>query len=284
MSKAIIVDGKTIADQITQGLKPRVESLKKKGITPALAAVIVGNDQASHTYVRKKSETAQLLGITFFKFAYPASVTKQELIAEIEKIQSENKLHGLIIQLPVPEELWADTRELANHIKIDIDVDCLSHLALGRVMMNESPLIPPTPGAILDILKHHEVDLKGMEICLVGRGALIGKPLAVILANYPVTLTVCGRATKDLASLTKRADIIITGVGKKDLVTGSMVKKGAVVVDAGVCFVGGKMYGDIEFKTVSAKASLVTPTPGGVGPITVANLLANTVKVAEGSL
>lgn len=283
MSKALIVDGKTIAENITQGLKPRVESLKKKGINPALAVVIVGNDQPSHTYVRKKSETAQKLGITFFKFAYPADIKKQDLIAEIERIQKENKLHGLIIQLPVPETLWPSTRELANHINIDIDVDCLSHLALGRILMNESPLDPPTPAAIMEILKYYKVDLQGKEICLIGRGSLIGKPLGAMLMHYPVTFTVCSRATPDLSAYTKKADIIITGVGKKDLVTGSMVKKGAVVVDAGVCFVDGKMYGDIEFDSIATKASLVTPTPGGVGPITVAKLISNTVQVAESS-
>lgn len=275
------MDGRAIAQTITQGLKPRVESLKQKGITPALAVVIIGNDQPSHTYVRKKSETAQQLGITFFKFAYPESIKKDDLISEIEKIQTDNKLHGLIIQLPVPESLWPFTREIANHIQTDIDVDCLSHESLGRVMMGESPLIPPTPAAIMDILKYYQVDLKGKEICLVGRGPLIGKPLAAMLLNYPVTVTVCGSATKDLSSHTKKADVVITGVGKKDLVTGDMIKKGAVVVDAGVSFVDGKMYGDIEFDSVVAKASIVTPTPGGVGPITVANLLANTVKVAE---
>lgn len=283
MRKAIIVDGKAIAENITQGLKPRVESLKKKGVIPTLAVIIVGSDQPSHTYVRKKSETAQQLGITFFKFAYPENITKDELASEIIKIQSENQLHGLIIQLPVPEKLWPDTRRLANLIFIDIDVDCLSHMALGRVMMNESPLTPPTPAAMMEVLKHHNVQFEGKEICLIGRGALIGKPLAAMLMHEPVTLTIAGRATKDLASLTKRADIIFTGVGKKDLLTGDMIKKGACVVDAGVCFVDGKMYGDIEFDSVAAKASLVTPTPGGVGPITVANLLANTVQVAESS-
>ncbi|MFA6304854.1 MAG: bifunctional methylenetetrahydrofolate dehydrogenase/methenyltetrahydrofolate cyclohydrolase, partial [Patescibacteria group bacterium] len=166
-------------------------------------------------------------------------------------------------------------------INPEIDVDCLTYGALGRVLMGSSDLTPPTPGAILEILKFHEIDLMGKEVCLVGRGELIGKPLAAIFNNMPVTLTTCGRATKDLSAYTKRADIIITGVGKKDIVTGEMIKKDAVVVDAGVCFENGKMYGDINFDSIVKKAALVVPTPGGVGPITVAKLLENTVKVAE---
>jgi methylenetetrahydrofolate dehydrogenase (NADP+) / methenyltetrahydrofolate cyclohydrolase len=278
---AHIVDGRKIAEEILFDLKERVQNLKDQGKEAALAVILVGDDQPSHTYVRKKGEAASKIGITFFKYEYPANISKDELIGEILRLQKEHQLSGMILQLPVPEALWPVTREIANHIQIEIDVDCLSHTALGRVFMNESPLVPPTPGAIMQILKYHQVDLQGKEICIVGRGDLIGKPLTAMLAHYPVTVITCGRATSDLAHYTSTADVIITGVGKKDLVTGDMIKKGAVVVDAGVCFVNGKMYGDIHFDSVAAKASLVTPTPGGVGPLTVAKLLENTVKVAE---
>ncbi len=276
-----IVDGKQIAESILDDLKARVQNLKNKGVEPALAVVLVGDNKPSQTYVKKKGEAAEKIGLTFFKFEFPASISKDDLISEIKKIQAEKNLSGLILQLPVPEALWPFTREIVNNIDINIDVDCLSHLALGRVMMNESPLTPPTPGAIMEILKHHKVDLKGKEVCLVGRGDLIGKPLAAMLNHEPVTLTTCGKSTPDLSVYTKTADIIITGVGKKDLVTGEMVKEGCVVVDAGVSFEDGKMYGDINFESISKKASNVTPTPGGVGPITVAKLLENTVKAAE---
>lgn len=278
---AQIVDGKKIADEILDNLKARVQQLKDKGTAPALAVVRVGNDKPSITYVKKKEESAQKIGVDFFKYEITDGTDKKGLIARIREIQKEHKLSGMILQLPVPEHLWPSTREIVNQIDINIDVDCLSHQALGRVMMNESPLIPPTPGAIMEILKYYKVDLQGKEVCLVGRGDLIGKPLAAMLQHQPVTLTTCGRSTKDLSHYTKTADIIITGVGRKDLVTSEMVKDGAVVIDAGVCFEDGKMYGDINFESVSQKASLVTPTPGGVGPITVAKLLENTVKVAE---
>lgn len=279
-----IVDGRKIANEIQVDLKLRVENLKAKNMEAALAVILVGDDKPSHTYVKKKGDAAASLGIAFFKYEYPADITKAELIVAIEKIQKNNKLTGMILQLPVPDNLWPHTRELANHIKIDIDVDCLSHTALGRVMMNESLLVPPTPGAIMHILKYHGVDLKNKEVCLVGRGDLIGKPLAAMLASKPVTLNVCGSSTTDLARYTKTADIIITGVGKKNLIKGDMVKAGSVVIDAGVCYVGNKMYGDIDFSSVKVKVGLVTPTPGGVGPVTVAKLLENTVKVAENNL
>ena len=276
-----IVNGNKIADEILDNLQARVQKLKEKDVKPALAVVRVGNDKPSITYVKKKGEAAEKIGLTFFKFEIADDADKDTLITRIKEIQKEHKLSGLILQLPVPEKLWASTREIVNNIDIGIDVDCLSHQALGRVMMNESPLVPPTPGAIMEILKYYKVDLQEKEVCLVGRGDLIGKPLAAMLVHEPVTLVTCGRSTKDLSKYTKTADIVITGVGKKDLVTGDMIKDGAVVIDAGVCFEDGKMYGDINFESVKEKSSLITPTPGGVGPITVAKLLENTVKVAE---
>ena len=276
-----IVDGIKIAEEILSGLTDRVLKLKKQGLKPALAVVIVGDDKPSQTYVRKKGEAAERIGLAFFKFAIPSQVDKDSLIAAIKKIQTEHDLSGLIIQLPLPENLWAVKSEIVNQINLDIDVDCLSHTALGRVMMGESSLVPPTPGAIMEILKYYQIDLSGKSVCLVGRGDLIGKPLAAMLAHQPVTLVTCGQATPDVSVYTKTADIVITGVGKKDLITGEMIKAGAVVIDAGVYFENGKMYGDINFESVKEKASLVVPTPGGVGPITVAKLLDNTVKVAE---
>ena len=245
-----IADGKEIADKILDNLQARVQKLNKKGIKPALAVVLVGDNKPSQTYVKKKGEAAEKIGLAFFKFAYPKTIGKEELIAELKKIQSDYELSGLILQLPIPENLRAYTRQIVNNIKIEIDVDCLSHLALGRVMMNESPLVPPTPGAIMEILKHYQVDLQGKEVCLVGRGDLIGKPLAAMLADQPVTLVVCGKSTPDLSVYTKRADIIISGVGKKDLITGAMIKEGGVVIDAGVSFEGDKMFGDINFESV----------------------------------
>ena len=196
-------------------------------------------------------------------------------------IQREYRLSGLIIQLPVPENLWPHTREIVDNINSNIDVDCLSHLALGRVMMGSSSLEPPTPGAIMEILRYYKVDLVGKHVCLIGRGDLIGKPLAAMLAHEPVALSVHGRATTNLSDFTKAADIIITGVGRKNILTADMVKPGVTVIDAGITFENGAISGDVDFAGVAPKCSLIAPVPGGVGPVTVAKLLLNTVISAE---
>jgi len=276
-----LVDGKKIAQTILDGLKNRISHLGKQNISTALAVVLVGDDKPSQTYVGKKEQAAKKIGMDFKRVNLPATISTQDLIGEIEKLQSDNSLSGLIVQLPLPETLLADTREIVNTINVDIDVDCLSYTSLGRVMMNTSLFVPPTPGAILEILKYHKVDLTGKHVCLVGRGELIGRPLASILTHYPVALSVHGRSTKNLSDFTKSADVIIAGVGRKDTVTGDMVSDGCVVIDAGISFVDGKMYGDVEFDAVAQKASLITPVPGGVGPLTVAKLLENTVLSAE---
>lgn len=282
---SIIVDGNIIAEQILNNLKIRVKALKERGVNPVLAVVLVGNDKASKMYISKKQEAAEAMGIAFLRFSFPVDISQEELIANLQKIQQENKLSGLIVQLPLPDALWRKTRDIMDYIDLDIDVDCLSHEALGRVLMGEHFLIPPTPGAIMEILNQQKIDLTGKEVCLVGRGELIGKPLAGMFLSKPVMLKVCGKSTKDLAKKIKTADIIITGVGKKNILTGDMIKNGAVVIDAGICFdENNKVCGDIDFDSVASKASLVTPVVGGVGPITVAKLLENTVIAAEKAL
>lgn len=273
---SIIVDGKKIASDILADVRIRVDKLKKNGHTPRLAVVLVGDDKPSHTYARKKQQAAECIGIEFLRCAFPADITKDALIAEILQIQADHELSGMIIQLPVPEKLWPHTREIVDHIDINIDVDCLSHRALGRVLMGASPLVPPTPGAIMEILRYHRVDLHGKHVCLIGRGDLIGRPLAAMLMHEHVALSVHGRATQNITDFTKTADIIITGVGKPDILTAKMVKDGVIVIDAGIVFKGHQISGDVDFAGVAPKASIITPVPGGVGPITVAKLLENT--------
>jgi methylenetetrahydrofolate dehydrogenase (NADP+)/methenyltetrahydrofolate cyclohydrolase len=276
---ATIADGKKIAEEILNNLQKRVSVLKEKGVTPKLGVVLVGEDKPSQTYVRNKEKASKKIGIDFQLYRYAGAISTDELISEVKKIQRANHLLGLIIQLPLPEQI--SSKKVINYINPEIDVDCLTFFNLGKLVFNQGQLKPPTPDAIMEVLRYHQVDLRGKHLVLVGRGELIGKPLSVMLANEPVTLTMCNRSTPDISVFTKMADVVITGVGKHNLLTGAMIKEGAVVVDAGVCFVDGQMYGDIEFESVSQKASLVTPTPGGVGPITVAKLLENTVKVAE---
>jgi methylenetetrahydrofolate dehydrogenase (NADP+) / methenyltetrahydrofolate cyclohydrolase len=281
---AIIVDGKKIAAEILDSLKSRVETIRKNHGRVSLAVVLVGSDRPSHTYVRKKEESARSIGIDFYKSFFKSDISKEELIKSIKEIQQTKVLSGLIIQLPLPGKLKLFTRGILNQIDQEIDVDFLTAKSFKQLEQGTNKLIPPTSGAILEILKYYKISLEGKNIVLIGRGELIGKPLAAILSHQPINLSVCDRETEDLAEFTKKADIIITGVGQAKILTGNMVKGGCVVIDAGVSYNGEKMSGDIDFESVSPKAHLITPVPGGVGPITVAKLLENVVINTENNL
>ena len=277
---AKIVSGKEIAQAIYKRLEKKVAILKQKHITPKLGVVLVGGDLPSQTYVRRKGQAAANLKIDFLLKKFPASISTASLIKEINKLQQKKyKLTGLIVQLPLPKKI--NTGKILEAVNAKIDVDCLTQVNLGKLITGTYRVKPPTPDAILEILKYHQINLKGANVVIVGAGHLIGRPLTNLLFHEFATITVCNIFTKNLSAITKQADIIITGVGKYNLLTGKMIKKGAVVIDAGVSFVNGKMYGDIDFNSVVKKAKLVTPTPGGVGPLTVAKLIENTVKCAE---
>ncbi len=272
-----LIDGYQIAEEILQKTKRKVTLLKKKGITPHLGVVFVGSDDRSAVYIRKKGEAAKEVGMEFSLFQFSEKISEKKLIEEIHSIQ-KNSLTGLIVQLPLPDHLY--TPHILNAINPKIDVDCLTHENLGKLIMKWGDLTPPTPGACLDCIHSIEPNLVGKNIVILGAGTLVGKPLSIMLVNERATVHICNSKTKNLKKLCTEADIIVTGVGKKDLIRGNMVKKGAIVVDAGVCFEKGKIYGDVNIAEVSKKAH-VTPTPGGVGPITVAKLLWNTAQCAE---
>jgi methylenetetrahydrofolate dehydrogenase (NADP+)/methenyltetrahydrofolate cyclohydrolase len=278
-NKAVIVDGKKIANQIFNRLQGEVSVLKQQGINPKLGVFLIGNDKPSHTYVNKKKEACEEIGVEFLLKEYKENITGEELMDAIENAQKNENLTGLIVQLPLPKHIHAG--RVIKHIKPEIDVDCLTNTNLGKLVIGDYCIEPPTPGAILEILKYYDIELKGKNVVLMGTGTLIGRPLANLLFHQKATVITCNSFTKNQAEFTKKADIIISGVGKHNLITGDMIKKGAVVIDAGVCFENGKMYGDINFEEVLKKASLVTPTPGGVGPLTVAKLIENTVKSAR---
>lgn len=279
---ATLIDGKTIAKKIEEQTSARVAALKKRGVSPKLAVVLVGDDNPSHTYVRRKQEAALRAGLNFELCELPAGIGMAELLDKIEDIQHKEELSGLIIQLPLPENLY--TSEVLNAIHPEIDVDCLTDVNLGKLVMKTNHLVPPTPGAVITILKDLKVDLVGKEAVIIGAGALVGKPLSVMLLNERATVTICNSRTKDVKAKCLNADIIITGVGKKDIVRGDMVKDNAVIIDTGVSFENGKMYGDVNVEELMNKNISVTPTPGGVGPITVARLLHNTALCAERNL
>lgn len=274
-----IVSGHAIAKSIYQRLNRQVPVLTKQGYQPKLAVVLVGNHKPSQTYVRKKGEAAAACGIDFVLVHLPSRISTKALIAELEELQKPKyRLTGLIVQLPLPKQI--NTGKVLESIVPSIDVDCLTQTNLGKLVTGSYWIEPPTPGAIIEILKHHQVNLKGANVVVIGAGSLVGRPLANMLMHEEATVSVLNRSTKNASTYTKNADIVITGVGKHGVLTGKMIKKGAVVVDAGVSFIGTKMVGDIDFTSVSKQARIVTPTPGGVGPLTVAKLIENTVKCA----
>lgn len=272
------IDGKSIAEKILVQTEKRVKNLKKRGIAPRLAVVLVGNDKPSETYVRKKAEAAKRVGIDFALHRFPLSIKKNDLIAEIKTIQKRKKLSGMIIQLPLPERLYVP--EVMNAVDPRIDVDCLTNENIGKLVMNTQTIVPPTPGAVMSILDTLKIDVAGKNVTIVGMGALVGKPLAIMMANARASVTTCNSATKNIEKKCRAADILISGVGKKNLIRGDMIRRGAIVIDTGISFEGG-MHGDVNMDEVMRKAGYVTPTPGGVGPITVARLLWNTALCAE---
>ncbi len=274
-----IVNGTKIAKLILKRLQGEVSVLKQQGIIPKLGVFLIGNDHPSNTYVQKKKEACQKIGVEFLLKKYEENITGEELMEEIDNVQKNDNLTGLIVQLPLPRHI--DKYRLIKHIDPKIDVDCLTSINLGRLVIGNYNIIPPTAGAILEILKYYDIELKGKIIVLIGMGTLVGRPLANLLFHRKVTVISCNSDTKDLEKMTNKADIIISGVGKYNLVTGKMIKKDAIVIDAGISFVDGKICGDINFAEISARASLVTPTPKGVGPLTVAKLVENTVKCAQ---
>ena len=274
-----LIDGKLIAQKIEAAVAQQVAALKQKKITPTLAVILVGEDKPSQTYVRKKGEAAERLGIKFILEKLPTETTTAQLLKSLKKIQKTKNLSGLIVQLPLPKHI--DTNTILNAINPAFDVDCLTDVNIGKMVMKTNLITPPTPGAVLAILDDLKVQLEGKNVTIIGTGALVGKPLAILLMNAGASVTTCNSTTRDTKAKCLSADIIVTGVGKKDILRGDMIGPGAIVIDTGVCFENGKMYGDVNVPEALDKAAWVTPTPGGVGPLTVAKLLWNTVVCAQ---
>jgi len=271
-----IIDGKAIAQKIETRLKKQIIKLK---LHPKLVVVFVGDDSPSATYINRKCEAAERVGIKFILKKFPANISKISLVNKIKEIQKTEKPNGLIVQLPLPEPLY--TPEVLNAIDPKIDVDCLTDFNQGKLLMNKAFVEPPTPGAVMAILKELKISPKGKTVTVLGTGQLVGKPLITMLNNAGATVIACNKQTKNIKQKCLSAEIIVTAVGKKDLLKAEMIKKGTVIIDTGIVFVNHKMFGDVDFVNVKKKASWITPVPGGVGPITVALLLANTVKCAQ---
>ena len=276
----MLIDGHHIATKLEQKTAKEVIALKALGIVPKLAVVLVGNDMPSAKYVDMKKRAAEKIGIDFTLVTLPAEIDKKTIIAHIEQLQQDPSLSGLIIQLPLPEPLF--TPEVLNAVKPELDVECLTDANLGKLVMKTNNLTPPTAGAVMHIFDDMQIDLKGKQVCIVGAGMLVGKPLSIMMMNKEATVTTCTVYTKKLKEKCLEADIIVTGVGKPHIVTADMVRPDAIVIDTGIWFDDQKkVHGDTDWQDISEKGSRVTPTPGGVGPITVSHLLWNTVVCAK---
>jgi methylenetetrahydrofolate dehydrogenase (NADP+)/methenyltetrahydrofolate cyclohydrolase len=277
---AIIIDGKAIAKQYREELKARVAQLKKSGIVPGLAVAIVGDDPASKVYVRNKSLACQAIGMHSEVHAMSGETPQAHLIAFVKSLNADPDIHGILVQLPLPKHI--DSRAVIEAIAPEKDVDGFHYQNVGSLMVGESAFYPCTPLGVMKMLEHEGVAVEGAHAVVVGRSTIVGKPMALLLLNAGATVTICHSKTRDLAAMTRQADILVAAVGKPRMITASMVKPGATVIDVGINRLpDGTLAGDVDFEAVKQVASRITPVPGGVGPMTIAMLLGNTVKSAE---
>ncbi|NKE05035.1 bifunctional methylenetetrahydrofolate dehydrogenase/methenyltetrahydrofolate cyclohydrolase FolD [Mesobacillus selenatarsenatis] len=277
---AIIIDGKEIAQKKKLEIADQVQELKKQGVTPGLAVILVGNNQASRTYVNSKQKTARELGMHNVLIEYPVSITEQELLAKIDELNKDEEIHGILVQLPLPDHI--SEKKLIEAISPEKDVDGFHPINIGRMMTGQDAFLPCTPYGVMVMMKEIEMDLAGKHVVVVGRSNIVGKPAGQLFLNENATVTYCHSRTKDLKEYTKQADVIIAAVGKADLITADHVKPGAVVIDVGMNRNElGKLCGDVAYDEVKEKAGYITPVPGGVGPMTIAMLMYNTLKSAK---
>ncbi|MBR6954039.1 MAG: bifunctional methylenetetrahydrofolate dehydrogenase/methenyltetrahydrofolate cyclohydrolase FolD [Clostridia bacterium] len=273
------LDGKALALQVREEIARRTEALKARGVTPGLAVILVGDDPASEIYVRNKGIACEKAGMRSVTVRLPAGTTQEELRARIEALNADPDIDGILVQLPLPAPL--DERQALNAILPEKDVDGFHLLNAGRLLTGESAVVPCTPKGVMRLIRETGLDLSGREAVVVGRSNIVGKPMALLLMQSGCTVTVCHSKTRDLAAHTRRADVLVAAVGRPGIIRGDMVKPGAVVIDVGINRVDGKVVGDVAWDEVSSVAGWVTPVPGGVGPMTIAMLLENTVEIAE---
>jgi methylenetetrahydrofolate dehydrogenase (NADP+)/methenyltetrahydrofolate cyclohydrolase len=273
---ATILDGKAVAASIRQEVRAEVAALKEKGVSPKLAVVLVGDDPASVLYARSKERACKNSGIGFELHKFPESASEEEVLAKLDELSKDPGCHGIMVELPLPRHMNKERVMMAVHP--DKDVDGLSPINRGRMFTTKEGLFPVTPQSCIEIMKRQGVTLEGKNVCLVGRGDTVGKPLIFLLLNENATVTVCHTRTKDLKKHTLAADIIVAAAGRAGLVTREMVSPGTVVVDAGINEVDGKTVGDVDFDAVSEVAGAITPVPGGVGSLTTALIQKNILK------
>lgn len=274
------IDGKAVAAKIRAQVAQDVEALKARGICPGMAVVLVGDDPASKIYVNNKKKACAETGIYSEEHLLPAETTQEELLALIKKLNADEKIHGILVQSPLPKHL--DEKLVVEHIDPRKDVDAFHAYNVGKIMIGDFTFLPCTPAGVIELIRSTGVPIEGKNCVVVGRSNIVGKPMAMLLLHNNGTVTICHSRTKNLAEICRGADILVAAVGKPKFITADMVKPGAVVIDVGMDRdENGKLCGDVDFDAVEPIASYITPVPGGVGPMTIAMLMKNAVRAAE---
>ena len=276
---ATIIDGKKLAEKIRGQVKEEVLKLKELGINPKLAVVLVGDDPASKVYVRSKNKACNEVGIEYEEILLSSTITENELIERIIELNKREDIHGVLIQFPLPKHI--DVNHICDTLDYRKDVDGFNPINVGRLIQKRNTFIPCTPHGIMKMFEEYNIELNGANVVVIGRSNIVGKPLAQCLLNKNATVTVCHSKTQKIEEITKKADIVISCVGKPKLITKDMIKEDAIVIDVGINRVDGKIVGDVDFENVKEKTSYITPVPGGVGPMTIAMLLNNVVIAAK---
>ena len=280
---AEIISGKIISAAVKERIAAEVSELKSKGMTPGLAVIIVGTDPASQVYVGSKERTCIELGMYSEKYELPESTTNEELLALVEKLNNDDRIHGILCQLPLPKHL--DEKAVIDAIKPSKDVDAFHVQNVGKIMLGDYDFLPCTPAGIMEMLKYSNIDPQGKHCVVIGRSNIVGKPMAMLMLHANATVTICHSRTQNLKEICREADILIASVGKAKFVTPDMVKDGAVVIDVGINRdENGKLCGDVDYAAVEPKCASITPVPGGVGPMTIAMLMQNTLTSAKRSM
>ena len=272
-----IIDGKAVS----QAVKERVrDEIARDGLKIGLAVVIVGNDQASRVYVNNKKKACEFCGIISYEYALPEETSEEQLLELVDTLNKDSKVNGILVQLPLPKHI--DEKKIIEHISPMKDVDAFHAVNVGRIMIGDYAFLPCTPAGVMELIHSTGTEVSGKECVVIGRSNIVGKPMAMLLLHENGTVTVCHSRTKDLAAVCRRADILVSAVGRAGFVTADMVKDGAVVIDVGMNRnAEGKLCGDVDFEGVAPKCSFITPVPGGVGPMTIAMLMENTLRAKK---
>jgi methylenetetrahydrofolate dehydrogenase (NADP+)/methenyltetrahydrofolate cyclohydrolase len=274
------ISGKEISLSVKERVAKEVAEMKKTGIEPCLAVILVGDDPASRVYVNNKKKACEFCGIRSLEYLLPADASQDELNSLVMKLNEDKSVNGILCQLPLPKHL--DEQEVLNLIKPEKDVDAFHPENVGHIMIGDYNFLPCTPAGIMEMLKYEKIDLDGKNCVIIGRSNIVGKPMAMLMLKQNATVTICHSHTKNLSDIVRQADIVVAAVGRAKFVTADMIKDGAVIIDVGINRdENGKLCGDVDFDLCKEKASYITPVPGGVGPMTIATLMQNTITAAK---